>query len=411
MTYPVKWMHSAMTGAPVVDNQWGALIGLLDACLISGFNVQTCNSIAVASGVATATFGSGSHGFQVGQIIQIEDGGAWNGQYRVLTVSGSLITFTAPSGATALATTCTVKTPGLGWTKPYSGTNKAAYKSADPTSSGCYLRVDNSLDPAYTTTYAKYAKVTLCESMTDIDTMVGARVPFDPANPTKNEVASGSGNTVINGWFKWYQAKGGRSEVVGDGGSSARQWLLVGDGKTFYLMINPYTGNNGMAGYSFGDYERYGVIDPLNCLLMAHETYYSANIESTYWLGSNNGFAMANTSVGRGVPLGPASSHLGFKSVFYSASELTDYVSGLNCGIIYPNLSDNSLRLSPVHIVDSQNSLRGQFRGLYFIPHTNCTLANLSIVENAGGKFLIAAGTAGSDQPLSRVAFSLTDWG
>ena len=31
MAYPVKWMHSGMQGAPVLSNQWGELVALLDA--------------------------------------------------------------------------------------------------------------------------------------------------------------------------------------------------------------------------------------------------------------------------------------------------------------------------------------------------------------------------------------------
>ena len=36
----VKWMHSGMTGAPVLGNNWGDLTALLRACAVNGFNVK-----------------------------------------------------------------------------------------------------------------------------------------------------------------------------------------------------------------------------------------------------------------------------------------------------------------------------------------------------------------------------------
>ena len=45
------------------------------------------------------------------------------------------------------------------------------------------------------------------QNMADIDTFIGARAPFDPLNPTKNEVPSGSGTSGYYGWYKWLYAR------------------------------------------------------------------------------------------------------------------------------------------------------------------------------------------------------------
>ena len=78
--------------------------------------------------------------------------------------------------------------PPLGWSKPFSGTGKAAYLQTDNSNGDKpYLRVVDALDPAWNSTYAKYAKVGICEGMTNIDTW-NTEAPYDPASPTKNWV-------------------------------------------------------------------------------------------------------------------------------------------------------------------------------------------------------------------------------
>src|SRR5690606_11089902 len=101
----------------------------------------------------------------------------FNGEHRVLTVpNAQSITFelaAAPSTTTATGT-ITASLPPLGWEKPFSSTSgtgggKAAYRSTNLLSpSRPFLRVVDELDPAYTATYAKYAKVGIVEDMTDI---------------------------------------------------------------------------------------------------------------------------------------------------------------------------------------------------------------------------------------------------
>ena len=40
MSQYVVWFDSSETGAPVLNNAAGRLIGVLDACLITGFNTK-----------------------------------------------------------------------------------------------------------------------------------------------------------------------------------------------------------------------------------------------------------------------------------------------------------------------------------------------------------------------------------
>src|SRR5574338_427743 len=145
MTLPVKYFHGQMTGAPVLSGTAGSRIAVLDACLINGFEVNQVVLVAGATGGAAAL----------------------NGEWCVTAVSSTWIQFACPGIGDQTATgTITVKAaPSGSWSKVFSGTNKAAYKSTDPAATGCLLRVDD--------TSAQYAVVRGYETMTDVDTGSG----------------------------------------------------------------------------------------------------------------------------------------------------------------------------------------------------------------------------------------------
>src|SRR5690606_20186861 len=122
-------------------------------------------------------------------------------------------------------------------------------------------------------TWAKFGRVTLAEDMVDIDTFVGARAPLDNAKPTKNEVPSGSGNSMYSGWFKWYFARNATRETDGDHGNWARSWVLVGDDRGFFLSNSSGWGGDKRLLYSFTDFDSYKPGDNYDSLLTASERY------------------------------------------------------------------------------------------------------------------------------------------
>lgn len=211
-TYPVKYLHSGMRGAPVLTGQAGTLVALLHAALVTGFGMVTALSASVAAGTATVQFNAGQS-FDAGDIVVVAGAtpADLNGEARVLTASGTHITFatTAPDGAAS--GTITVKAAPVGWDRPYSGTNKAVFRSADPAANGHYLRV---LD-----TSAQFARVTGYTAMTTVDAGTG---PF----PTAAQFSGGGY------WHKSIQADG-----------TPVTWKLFGDTRFFFLSIayaSPY---------------------------------------------------------------------------------------------------------------------------------------------------------------------------
>lgn len=159
----VKWFHSDMPGAPVLRGESGALIELLDACLINGFDSRTPDSITVAGEVATVTL-SGGNPYEKHAVITITGASVagLNAEWRIATSAASSFTFACPGVADGPATGATIKRTGAGWEKAYSDVAKAAYRIPDLLSSRSYLRIDD--------TDSRRARVRGFEAMSDIDT-------------------------------------------------------------------------------------------------------------------------------------------------------------------------------------------------------------------------------------------------
>lgn len=282
----IKFYVHTNTNAPQLQNTFGCLIDVLDVCLVTGFGSQTVATLTANGTTATVSFGS-AHNFMQYQVIKISGANQteFNGEHRILTIpNANSITFqlaVTPSVTTATGTViCSL--PSLGWQKPFNGPGKAAYRSSNTLlASRPYLRVVDSLDTAYNTNYAKYAKVGIVEDMTDIDTMLGVQSPYDPSNPDKNWVGTGTGTNVINGWAKWYYARSNDWQVDANSDTlpivgGIRNWMLVGNQDCFYLFINPTTNRNYKFPYGFGSFNNYLSSDLYSNFLSATLDYSSA---------------------------------------------------------------------------------------------------------------------------------------
>ncbi len=205
----VKHYQNTMQGIPQLTNNWGSMITLLDAVLITGFNHVPVISVIKSTPTAiTATINLGSgHGFIDRQVVRITGStNGWNGDYKVLSADGASITIecTAEHAGTILGTaTCFTapldfeivhQTPS-GSTEP-----KRAYRSTDPESLGLILLVHDFCSAGAASAGAKFAKVAIVSDMVDINTINGTQMPLDSNNPEANWGWDG----VYHGWTKWY---------------------------------------------------------------------------------------------------------------------------------------------------------------------------------------------------------------
>lgn len=403
----IKFYVHTNNNAPQLQNAYGSMINVLDACLINGFQIGVVNSLTASGNTVTASFGA-AHNLMQYQVIKITGATQteYNGEHRILTVpNANTITFelaAAPSVSTATGT-ISASLPPLGWEKPFSSSNpngggKAAYRSTNLLlPSRPFLRVVDELDPAYTATYAKYAKVGIVEDMTGINEMSGTQQPYDYASPNKNWAGTGSGTSAYNGWAKWHYAKNGLNTSANAASAAVtngnREWFVVGSGDYFYILNNCHTVGTFLTTYGFGSFESFLNVDNFNVFLAADINYEMA---SSGFYASQVLCGSLSTSMVRT-----------FRS--YKGEEGLNRVS---CGsinpanqTIYSGANDGVANVatmgyvcfSDVFFIETGSILRGKVPGLYWL-FQNQPLRHKTIFEKNGGLYIALQAAYSSTQ-------------
>lgn len=375
----IKFYVHTNNNAPQLTNNFGCMIDVLDACLVNGFGSQTVATLTASGTTVTATFGA-AHNFMQYQVIKIAGANQteFNGEHRILTVpNANTITFqlaSAPSVSTATgAMTCLL--PPLGWSKPFSAAGKAAYRSNNILlPSRPYLRVVDALDPAYTSTFAKYAKVGIVEDMTDIDTMLGVQAPYDSANPDKNWVGTGSGQSVINGWARWYYACSTESTNASYSidyqapTNGSVQWVLIGTKDHFYIIPEVRVGYSAGLVYGFGSFDSLIPIDNANTFLSATLSANAANSTT---------FKRATTSLSSTYPNCCILLRNYTQAAIYATAFTKSLLDNFHSGNANQFVSDSTAGITAfdVFLLENGNVMRGKLPLLKFLysqtPYTN----------------------------------------
>ncbi|MBN8452274.1 hypothetical protein [Accumulibacter sp.] len=355
----VKYLHNMMPGAPVLSGVAGSLINVLDACLVNGFGVSAVASLVVAGGIATATI-SGGHSGEYGSVMLVAGAtpSGLNGEKKVLSVGGggTTLTFDAAGISDQTATgAITIKVAPAGWAKAFSGTNLAAYRSADVAATGCFLRIDDSV--------GKTARVVGYETMSGISTGSG---PF----PTVQQRSGGT----------WW-TKSGQADAT------AVPWLVVADGRFFYLFMfyNKTYGGGGGAFMAFGDILPVKSGDAWSCVLSGYASDKSGSVP-----GDTNDYGVLRNSADE-LYLARSYTAVGSAAQAFKAfplllpSTVTGFASG-NGPMAYPNGPDQGLYLTPHQVFEwPYSALRGVSPGLYCCPQ------NLPVGLFAPGRLIASA--------------------
>ncbi|MBN2855908.1 MAG: hypothetical protein JXK51_06665 [Halothiobacillaceae bacterium] len=367
-TFPLKYLHSAMQGAPTLSGTAGSLISVLDACLINGFNVLAPVSITVAAGEATVDYGT-VHGYAAHDIIKVAGAtpAELNGEQRITWVNSTTVKFaTTAADGTATGTLETRTAPVGGWEKTYTGTNKGVYRQTDITGTRLYLRVDD--------TPTTYANITMFESMTDVDTGTA---------PT----------TRI--WTKSNQAN-----------TTTRAWRLIGDGLMFYLATYWHSGYLNQAGINtFGDINTYKSGDAFHCLLGGN------SVVDTSYPGYKNYFSL-QTGLDNYCLLARSYSQIGANVTAGRLGLRNQDYTGYG-GFVLPNPTDNGLLLhTPLIVIEpTTNAARGTLPGL-IQPLQNVPLTDGFVVENIpqmpGKRVLLVGVGIANGNAECRSAFDIT---
>jgi hypothetical protein len=342
----VKYFHSGMANAPVLSGSAGALIAVLDACLVNGLNLQTLDSLVIAGGIATATRAAGITGPEVGSVQLITGatvtGGTINGEQKVLTVTATTYTFATTLANQTATGTITSKQAPAGWAKTYTGTNLAAYKPTDVTATGCLLRVDD--------TGTTVARVVGYEAMSDVNTGTG---PF----PTAAQRSGGS-----------YWSKSSTAN------STARNWMVIADGRFVYFARNFHASNTTDYELSvFGDMVPTKSGDAFACVISGQASDVSGAavaIQNNYWQSEVSGSYLETysprsyTGIGSAIQLRKSSPAI--------LNSTTSWQSGATTSsITYPNPEDGGLYVSPHYLIEhSPVSFRGVSPGFWMVPQS-----------------------------------------
>lgn len=235
-----------------------------------------------------------------------------------------------------------------GWSKPYTGTNKAAFRnSVAAGGTGMYLRVE---DAGAGTGGAREALCRAYLTMTDVDTGT-------VETPTVAQLAA----SIV--WRK--------SNTVD---STAREWILVADELTFYLCVSTGTTgtDNGAGTYAAGDFQSFVASDPHRFFIAGRETQHAAGAqglatglmscaEVRMTTPSSTGFWIARGYAGTGNPIRAAIAML--------ALTLNN-----NPGVIGCTLGSiaNAAGLENVFlpaVIATEGTVRGMVRGVYVSPN------------------------------------------
>lgn len=236
----VKWFHSGMLNAPVCRGEAGALIEVLDACLINGFSTRTPDSITVADGVATVAL-SGGNPYEKHAVIKITGASIadLNDEWRIATATSTALTFLCPDVADGTASGASVIRAPAGWAKPFDDTHVAVYQSNDHESTQLYLRV-NDAD-------ARYPQVRGYENMTGPSTGTG-------------DFPLLSAVTAAN----WTWPKSSTASTA------ARQWVVIADDSFMWVLIHASaSASDGKLMHHFGDIKKFLSTDGYHCTITA----------------------------------------------------------------------------------------------------------------------------------------------
>lgn len=289
----IKWFRYTNKGAPQVTNNWGVIIPVLDACLVSGFSEQVVIDVSITGKTVKLTYDT-NPGYYNYQVITVSGSNSEeiNGDFRIIKVSDDGLSYfyelEVPVTYTNATGYVTTKLTPLGWEKAYEGVDKAAYRSTNESlNTRPYLRVLDGQPSNYgtaTNNYMKFARVGIVEEMTSIDNLAGVQAPYDATLPNKNWDTTMVGSTAYPGWAKWIYGwsnnyTSGYSMTTSPSAGD-RDWVLIGDSDRFYFFVNTTPKATTTAyrmQYGFGAYDTFIRNDYSNTFLFASNDYRAIN--------------------------------------------------------------------------------------------------------------------------------------
>lgn len=351
MPNEVVFYHSGETGAPTLNNAAGSMIAVLDACLINGFAATSASAVSVSGAVATLTISG--HPYTSGKMVEVAGAAVAgvNGRKLCTVVDANTIQVPAPGVADgAIAGTVTVKRSPLGWSKPYSATNRAMYARTDPQATSNLLRVDDSAA-------GTVARVFMVETATGIDAWT---------NKAPTEALQAGGQF----WSR------------GQNNATAKRWVLVGDSRSIYLLTED-AGNSWAAALAlrvqaFGDLVSFRAGDAHRAFLHGgtSETGTGGLLMTPGLLNSGGSFM----SAGGGFCVSRDPSGVVFSRGLGALGTTAGNVVGGTSYLPYPSLVNNGFVVQ-TPVLSREGLMAGSYPLRGVVPGVAYPLANLTEVR------------------------------
>ena len=253
---PTFFFHSGMSGAPANTNAAGATLAILDAVLVTGFNVRAVVSASVAGGVMTLSYAS-PHGYDDKVWIRLDGATGGSLVQRCTTTAGaSSLTIPAPNFADGPVTgTLSTRVAPADWDKPFFDATKAVFRSKveGPGSTRFFYRVSDAVSGNAPRMLRGF------ESMTDVDTGSG----LFPTLAQESGVGAQIHRPYVGGTWPW---------------------VAAADGRSVFVALALYGSNPFSSLFMFGDEERIGSADMFCAAVGAGASQYSA---SSYYRARN----------------------------------------------------------------------------------------------------------------------------
>lgn len=380
-----KYISSDRVGTPSLENEYGSLNNLLKKILVEGYNPREALGLAFDPLNSLITIELPlNHGFYLNQVIAVSglEHVELNKEFRIVETDLTTIkVFSENLGKydSEISTTFVVKGAPLGFSTVYNNQEEGVSCFKVGRGSSGILKVVDALPPnQYEQTWAKFARVSFG---TELDSAGyfkdNIKSPFHPDYPNSDLYGNNvQGATGIHGFAKWDYAISSNTynftEVNISKGVFPTDWRIVGDDKTFYLMIR----SMGRANYSYnllgyGDYATYNPLETTNQCLQARDGFYAANS------ADSSNFARSRQSFG---VLESENSGFILSDIYGNIKRTVDYNRYRNGGA-YFNTSDfhrpwkssyvtglhpltGQLFTEKLYIVDRELYLRGHHRGI-----------------------------------------------
>lgn len=393
---PIKLYRSDQVGAPALSGTNGTLIAVLDACLVNGFGQVNVATLTRVGNVVTAGF-IAPHNLNTYDWATLAgaDQAGYNGEHQVTRVDALTLTFEVQGEPVTPGTgTITMRRAPAGFAKPFAATNKAVYRSTDPSSRRHFFRV---VDDGTSGLGARAARIRGFETMAGVD---DGALPFPPWHLFPNDGFWLNKSNFLDAY--------------------ARAWIVVSDGKTVYLMIS---GGRGPADFADDSYAQLNAFGEYSTFVPDAYASFVSGMEGEDQNSSNCGvLRSAGTTTpspqDRNCPVAVARMFNAAPGSYYAVAHIghgmnSPYVIGERVAIPYPNLPDNRYYLTPVLMYDPGGYLRAQLPGAYESLHGRThtqgrMLENVNVVGKEKHRFVYLGGRGGSTSYLGGIFVDLT---